>query len=99
MPASVETNMNNEAKAGSSVGFISAEVAVDMTLRDLGVEPSSYGHHSHENTISFMSMFPRPMLSRASIKGVNEYHARLEKEAAEKAAAGGATAGDATEMK
>ena len=94
MPASVETNMFNSEKAGSSAGFISAEEAVEVSLRDLGVEPSSYGHHSHENTIGFISMFPRPMMARASFNGTNEHFARLEKEAAEKAAAGGATAGE-----
>lgn len=37
-------------------------------------------------------MFPVPMMSRASIKGVNEYHAKLEREAAEKKAAEGGNA-------
>ena len=62
MPASVETNMNNEEKAGSSAGFISPEVAVETSLRDLGIEPNTYGHSSHENIVNIMSMFPKPMM-------------------------------------
>ena len=89
MPASVTTNMNNAEKAGSEAGFITAEVAVETSLRDLGIEPNTYGHHSHENVVTMMSMFPKPMMQRATIKGVNEHHARLDKIAAEKAAAEG----------
>lgn len=62
MPASVTTNMNNAEKAGSEAGFITAEVAVETSLRDLGIEPNTYGDSSHENIVSFMSMFPKPMM-------------------------------------
>ena len=89
MPSSVETNMNNEETAGSKAGFISTDEAVKVSLRDLGIEPNTYGHHSHENTINLISMFPKPMMARASIKGVTAHHARLDKIAADKAAAEG----------
>jgi short-subunit dehydrogenase len=86
MPSSVDTNMNPSEKVGSKTGYITPMEAVVTSLRDLGNEPSTYGHHSHENTINVLRMFPKPMMSRASIKGTNEYHAKLEAEEAKKAA-------------
>jgi short-subunit dehydrogenase len=46
-PSFVTTKMTIEDPNHGGVGYISPEVAAEMAFRDLGVEPVTFGHHSH----------------------------------------------------
>lgn len=80
MPSSVGTNLNPGAKSAGGDSISSAQSA-EVCFRDLGIEPSTYGHWKHCNTAFLISMLPRATLARMSFQGVTQHLAKLEAEA------------------
>jgi len=52
-----------------------------VAFRDLGCEPTTFGHWSHENSMAMFGVMPRAMLMKMSKEGVDAYHKKLEDEA------------------
>ena len=69
--------MNSMENQKNDYGYIKPDEAVEVSFRDIGHAPDSYGHWTHQNSIALFDMFPRAMTARMSRDGVNKYHKDL----------------------